>query len=195
MQTSMRIIGKRLHSARQRPRAFSWLPNLPPSGTLARSSAALPTRSSLGRSGSADDQCALLPPRRLLGHAWPALSQIESAPDLRWAFSALVEDLDQRGMLSQTGAGAAGWRTPRVNNAAGRDRGHGSTRSPWPAARAGTVCSVDSIAAHPTANPHDHAILPRRCITLSVPADTLVHDPTNRPHSLVVGRKMNGLLM
>ncbi len=29
---------------------------------------------------------------------------------------------------------------------------------------------------------------------LGVPADTVVHDQTNRPHHLVIGQKIDGLL-
>jgi hypothetical protein len=122
-------------------------------------------------------------------------------PTFDQAFSALVEDLDQRGMLSQTLvlATAEFGRTPRVNNAAGRDH--------WPwvysiamaggGTRAGTVYGAsDGIAAHPTANPHDPRDLAATVYyLLGVPADTLIHDQTNRPHSLVVGRKIDGLLM
>jgi hypothetical protein len=29
---------------------------------------------------------------------------------------------------------------------------------------------------------------------LGVPADTIIHDQTNRPHALVIGEKIDGLL-
>lgn len=117
------------------------------------------------------------------------------------AFSALVEDLDQRGTLGQTLvlATAEFGRTPRVNGSAGRDH--------WPwvysvalagaGVRAGTVYGAsDGIAAHPTLNPHDPRDLAATVYhLLGVPADTLIHDQTNRPHSLVIGRKIDGLLM
>jgi len=116
------------------------------------------------------------------------------------AFSALVEDLDQRGLLEQTLvlATAEFGRTPRVNNAAGRDH--------WPwvysvamaggGTRPGTVYGAsDGIAAYPTAQPHDPRDLAATVYhLLGVPADTMVHDPTGRPHALVVGRKIDGLL-
>jgi hypothetical protein len=117
------------------------------------------------------------------------------------AFSALVEDLDQRGLLSETLvlATAEFGRTPRVNNGAGRDH--------WPwvysaalaggGTRPGTVYGAsDHIAAYPTSNPHD----PRDMATtvyhlLGVAQDTMVHDQTNRPHALIVGSKIDGLLL
>ena len=116
------------------------------------------------------------------------------------AFSALVDDLDQRGLLEQTLvlATAEFGRTPRVNGSAGRDH--------WPwvysvalaggGTRPGTVYGAsDGIAAHPTANPHDPRDLAATVYhLLGVPADTLLYDQTHRPHSLVVGRKIDGLL-
>jgi uncharacterized protein (DUF1501 family) len=122
-------------------------------------------------------------------------------PTFDQAFSALVEDLDQRGMLSQTLvlATAEFGRTPRVNNAGGRDH--------WPwvysialaggGTRPGTVYGAsDGIAAHPTANPHDPRDLAATVYhLLGVAASTLIHDQTNRPHALVIGQKISGLLM
>src|SRR5207248_1325088 len=76
------------------------------------------------------------------------------------AFAALVDDLDQRGLLTRTLvlATAEFGRTPRVNNSAGRDH--------WPwvysvamaggGTRPGIVYGAsDGIAAYPTVNPHD----------------------------------------
>ena len=117
------------------------------------------------------------------------------------AFSALVDDLDQRGSLEQTLvlATAEFGRTPRVNTQAGRDH--------WPwvysvvlaggGTRPGAVYGAsDGIAAHPTANAHDPRDLAATVYhLLGVPADTILHDQTHRPHSLVIGRKIDGLLM
>src|SRR5262245_38339651 len=116
------------------------------------------------------------------------------------ALSALVDDLDQRGILSRTLvlATAEFGRTPRVNNAAGRDHW------PWVYSVAlagggtspGTVYGAsDGIAAYPTANPHDPRDLAATVYhLLGVPADTIIHDATNRPHALMVGQKIDGLL-
>jgi hypothetical protein len=117
------------------------------------------------------------------------------------AFSALVEDLDQRGLLPQTLvlATAEFGRTPRINSGAGRDH--------WPwvysvalaggGARPGTVYGAsDGIAAYPTANPHDPRDLAATVYhLLGVSPDTMVHDQTNRPHALVIGQKIDGLLI
>ncbi len=116
------------------------------------------------------------------------------------AFAALVDDLDQRGLSAQTLvlATAEFGRTPRVNRSAGRDH--------WPfvysiamaggGTRPGTVLGAsDSIAAYPTAHPHDPRDLAATVYhLLGVPPDTTVYDQTHRPHPLVVGRKIDGLL-
>lgn len=121
-------------------------------------------------------------------------------PTFDQAFACLVADLDERGMLSQTlvVATAEFGRTPRVNSSAGRDH--------WPfvysivmaggGAASGVVYgSSDKIAAYPISHAHD----PRDVAAtiyhlLGVRADTMVHDQTGRPHALVIGRKIDGLL-
>src|SRR5207302_936124 len=117
------------------------------------------------------------------------------------AFAALVEDLDQRGMLGETLvlATAEFGRTPRINSSAGRDH--------WPwvysvalaggGTRPGVVYGAsDAIAAYPTQNPHDPCDLAATVYhLLGVPDETLVHDQTNRPHTLVIGRPIQGLLL
>lgn len=121
-------------------------------------------------------------------------------PTFDQAFAALVEDLDQRGLLETTLvlATAEFGRTPRVNGAAGRDH--------WPwvysialaggGTRSGVVYGAsDGIAAHPTSNPHDPRDLAATVYhLLGVPEDTHIHDQTNRPHALVVGQKIDGIL-
>src|SRR5439155_18587009 len=121
-------------------------------------------------------------------------------PTFDQAFAALVSDLDQRGLLGQTLvlATAEFGRTPKVNSAGGRDH--------WPwvysvaLAGGGTAAGVvygasDKIAAHPSARPHDPADLAATVYhLLGVAPDTLIHDATNRPHALVTGEKIDGLL-
>ncbi len=121
-------------------------------------------------------------------------------PTFDRAFAALVDDLDQRGLLEQTLvlATAEFGRTPRVNRSAGRDH--------WPwvysvamaggGTRPGTVLGAsDGIAAYPTADPHDPRDLAATVYhLLGVPADTVIHDQTGRPHALVIGRPIDGLL-
>jgi uncharacterized protein (DUF1501 family) len=116
------------------------------------------------------------------------------------ALAALVTDLDQRGLLGQTLVlpTAEFGRTPRVNGSGGRDH--------WPwvysvaLAGGGTAGGVvygasDSIAAHPTAQPHDPRDLAATVYhLLGVPEDSTVYDQALRPHALVIGRRIEGLL-
>ncbi len=121
-------------------------------------------------------------------------------PTFDQAFSALVADLDERGLLDQTLvlATAEFGRTPKVNSAGGRDH--------WPwvysiamaggGAGRGIVCgSSDKIAAYPKSNPHDPADLAATVYhLLGVPDNTLIYDQEHRPHALVIGKKIDGLL-
>jgi hypothetical protein len=123
----------------------------------------------------------------------------ELCPTFDQAFAALVNDLAQRGSLDQTLvlATAEFGRTPKINNGAGRDH--------WPwvysvaLAGAGVAPGVlgasDKIAAYPTTPPYHPAELAATLYhLLGVPADTLVRDQANRPHALVVGKVIEGLL-
>ncbi|MGL4553477.1 MAG: DUF1501 domain-containing protein [Gemmataceae bacterium] len=121
-------------------------------------------------------------------------------PTFDRAFAALVSDLDDRGLLDRTLvlANAEFGRTPRVNTQAGRDH--------WPWAyslalagggvgRGVVVGSSDKVAAYPTSNPHGPQDMAATVYhLLGVPADTAVADQTGRPHHLVVGKKIDGLL-
>lgn len=121
-------------------------------------------------------------------------------PTFDAAFSALVEDLESRGMLDETLviATAEFGRTPKINRNAGRDH--------WPwvysvalagaGIRAGTIYGAsDESAAYPTADPHDPRDLAATIYhLLGVPSDTMLHDVVGRPHSLIVGRPIAGIL-
>ncbi len=122
-------------------------------------------------------------------------------PTFDQAFAALVADLDRRGLLGQTLvlATAEFGRTPKVNRSGGRDH--------WPwvysvaLAGGGTAGGVvygasDKVAAFPTARPHDPRDLAATVYhLLGVPPDTVIHDQGNRPHALVIGQKIDGLLL
>jgi hypothetical protein len=122
-------------------------------------------------------------------------------PTLDQAFTALVTDLDERGLLGQTLVlvNAEFGRTPKVNSAGGRDH--------WPwvyslALAGGGVAggvvygSSDKIAAHPTSHPHDPADMAATVYhLLGVPPETLVYDQTHRPHALVQGERIAKLLL
>ncbi len=122
------------------------------------------------------------------------------APSFDTAFAALVEDLAVRGLLDQVLvlATAEFGRTPKINPNGGRDH--------WPwvysvalagaGLRPGIVYgSSDKMAAYPTSHPHDPSDLAATIYhLLGVPADTQLRDSTDRPHHLVVGKKIDGLL-
>jgi len=121
-------------------------------------------------------------------------------PTFDRAFAALVDDLDQRGLLAQTLvlATAEFGRTPKVNRAGGRDH--------WPwvysvaLAGGGTGAGVvlgssDKIAAFPASQPHHPADLAATVYhLLGVSADTQLNDQTGRPHYLLAGKKIDALL-
>jgi hypothetical protein len=121
-------------------------------------------------------------------------------PTFDRAFSALVEDLHDRGLLGQTLvlANAEFGRTPKINRGAGRDH--------WPwvysiALAGGGVGqgvvygSSDKIAAFPTSHPHDPRDLAATIYhLLGVKASTVIHDQEARPHALVIGETIPGLL-
>jgi hypothetical protein len=121
-------------------------------------------------------------------------------PTFDRAFASLVDDLDQRGLLDQTLvlATAEFGRTPKINKNAGRDH--------WPwvysvalagggAARGVVYGSSDKVAAYPTDHPHDPRDLAATVYhLLGIPPDTIIHDQSHRPHALVIGKKIAGLL-
>jgi uncharacterized protein (DUF1501 family) len=123
------------------------------------------------------------------------------APTFDAAFSALVRDLDERGLLEETlvVVNAEFGRTPKINKSAGRDH--------WPwvyslalagaGVQPGTVYGAsDNSAAHPTSNPHDPAdFVATLYHLLGVPPETQIRDATGRPHTVIVGQPIAGLLV
>jgi hypothetical protein len=133
------------------------------------------------------------------GRHFPAMRD-DLCPTLDRAFSALVTDIDQSGLLGSTlvWVNSEFGRTPRVNSAGGRDHW------PWAYSLAlagagiqGGVClgATDAIAAYPTRDPHDPSDLVATVYhLLGVPHDTVIHDQLRRPHALVNGRSIDALL-
>lgn len=121
-------------------------------------------------------------------------------PTLDQAFSALVGDMEERGLLHETliAVTAEFGRTPTINRNAGRDH--------WPwvysivlagaGIAEGTVYGAsDSAAGYPLEKGHDPQDLAATIYHLmGVPADTIVHDILGRPHSLILGKPINGVL-
>lgn len=123
------------------------------------------------------------------------------APTFDMAFSALVEDLADRGMLEETLVlvNAEFGRTPAINKNAGRDH--------WPwvyslvlagaGVRAGTVYgSSDNSAAYPTDRPrHPKDMAATIYHLLGVAPETVIREPGGRPHPLVAGQPIEGILV
>ena len=122
------------------------------------------------------------------------------APTLDQSLAALINDLETRGMLDETlvVVNAEFGRTPKINKNAGRDH--------WPwvyslvlagaGIRSGTVYGAsDASAAYPVERPHSPADMAATLYHLmGIPADTILHDATGRPHHLVIGRAIEGIL-
>jgi hypothetical protein len=121
-------------------------------------------------------------------------------PDLDLALSALINDLDERGMLDDTlvVVNAEFGRTPKINGRAGRDH--------WPwvyslafagaGIKPGTIYGAsDASAAYPADKPHD----PRDVAAtiyhlLGIDSETTIYDNLQRPHRLIIGKPIDGIL-
>ena len=120
-------------------------------------------------------------------------------PSLDRAYSALLDDLSQRGMLDDTLVVMLGefGRTPKINKNIGRDH-WGACQSVVLAGggiRGGQVHgSSDKHAAYPTTpavSPSD--FLATVYHGLGIPPETLIHDPQNRPYRISEGEPLLGL--
>ena len=115
-------------------------------------------------------------------------------PPVDRAFSALLEDLSQRGLLDETLVAWTGefGRTPKVNNGAGRDHWGRvySTVLAGGGVRGGRVVGrSDPQGGVPADNPvHVSNFVATIYHALGYGADTAVTDPTGRPHFVVQGK-------
>ncbi|HUQ70204.1 MAG TPA: DUF1501 domain-containing protein [Planctomycetaceae bacterium] len=120
-------------------------------------------------------------------------------PSLDRGYSALIEDLSQRGLLDDTLVAMMGefGRTPKINPQAGRDH-WGPCQSVVLAGggiQGGQVYGAsDRQAAYPTQNP----VSPEDFIAtihhaLGIPLDAEFHDQLNRPHRVCDGEPLVGL--
>ena len=126
--------------------------------------------------------------------------KVSLAPTLDTSFTALIDDLDERGMLDDTLVmiNAEFGRTPAINRNAGRDH--------WPwvyslvlcgaGIRSGTIYGAsDKSAAYPTDKPHDPADMAATLYhLLGVSPKTVLYDKLRRPHHLVIGKPIPGIL-
>jgi hypothetical protein len=120
-------------------------------------------------------------------------------PPCDQGYSALLEDLDQRGLLDSTLVVAMGefGRTPKINGGAGRDH--------WPdcyfcllaggGIRGGETYGVsDKIGAYPDIDPVTPADLAATIFwRFGIDPRTEIHDSTNRPYRLAEGQPLRGL--
>jgi hypothetical protein len=123
------------------------------------------------------------------------------------AFSALIDDLAERGMLDDTLVVAMGefGRTPKVGQVTSGAGADAAGRDHWPhcysillaggGIKPGVVYgSSDSFAAYPKNNPvtpEDIAATVYQALGLS--SETVLHDPLNRPHALALGKPIGEL--
>ncbi|MFT5525718.1 MAG: hypothetical protein ACI9G1_000924 [Pirellulaceae bacterium] len=121
-------------------------------------------------------------------------------PPVDQAFSALLEDLDQRGLLDETlvvWTGEFG-RTPKINNGAGRDHWGNvySTVMAGGGIRGGQVYgSSDKMGGEPADNPlHVTDFVATIYSALGYGPSTVVHDQGGRPRPIVEGKPVKALL-
>ena len=120
-------------------------------------------------------------------------------PAVDQAFSALIEDLAERGMLDDTLVAWTGefGRTPKINKNAGRDHWGNvySTVLAGGGTRGGQIYGAsDRNAAEPAEDPvHVGDFVATIYHALGFDTRTVVHDLTGRPHSVVPGRPVYSL--
>ncbi|WP_169974936.1 DUF1501 domain-containing protein [Tautonia rosea] len=126
-------------------------------------------------------------------------SETELMPPTDAAFSSLLEDLVERGLLDETLVILMGefGRTPRFNANAGRDH--------WPhcfsvvlaggGIRGGQVLGAsDAIGAYPTTDPVSPGdLIATLYHCLGVDHETLIHDLQHRPYPMVEGTPLHAL--
>jgi hypothetical protein len=120
-------------------------------------------------------------------------------PPFDLAFSALLEDLDRRGLLDETLVVCLGefGRTPKINGNAGRD--HWAPCNSVVLAGGGVkggrvVGSSDRMAAYPATTPVSPDDLAATIYeALGIDPDTELHDRTGRPLTLAAGRPITEL--
>jgi len=126
---------------------------------------------------------------------FPSLEK-DMLPHVDKAFSALIEDLDERGLLDSTLVVLMGemGRTPRVNNDAGRD--HWSMAQSVVFAGGGTkpgrvIGATDKTAAYPTTEPVSVPDLLRTILgQMGVDTTKVYATPQGRPVPIVDGGKV-----
>jgi hypothetical protein len=130
---------------------------------------------------------------------WSMLLAPYCLPPLDQAFSALLEDLQQRGLLDETLVVAMGefGRTPRINPQQGREHWGPCSTTVFAGGgiRGGQVFGKsDRIASYPTENPvSPEDVLATMYHSLGIRPDSEVHDREGRPVRICDGRAMTAL--
>jgi len=120
-------------------------------------------------------------------------------PPLDRGLSALIEDLDARGMLDETLVVVTGefGRTPKINGGAGRDH--------WPECHSvllvggglsggGVHGSSDRLGEFPSSSPATPGDLAATIFwRFGIDPETEIHDHARRPYALATGKPFEGL--
>jgi hypothetical protein len=120
-------------------------------------------------------------------------------PPVDQAFSALLEDLHERGMLPETLVAWTGefGRTPKINNGGGRDhwgRVYSAVLAGGGVRGGQVVGRSDKQGGSPIDNPvHVTDLFATMYQALGVGPDTPVHDQSGRPHFVVQGKPVHGV--
>lgn len=132
-------------------------------------------------------------------NGWDMLRAHYCLPPLDQAYSALLEDLHQRGLLDDTLVVAMGefGRTPRINPNQGREHWGPCYTVAFSGAgiRGGQVYGKsDRLAAYPTENPvSPEDVLATMYHALGIRPDAEVHDREGRPVRICDGRPVTGV--
>jgi hypothetical protein len=132
----------------------------------------------------------------------------QSAPMLDGGISALVEDLDQRGMLKDTLVVAVGefGRSPRRGVSTSGNQNSDDGRDHWPYCYTAIVAGAgikrghvhgksDKTASAPLENPvHPTELLATIYHSVGIKPETIVYNHLNQPRELVKGEPVHGIL-
>jgi hypothetical protein len=132
----------------------------------------------------------------------------QSAPMLDGGLSALIEDLDERGLLKETLVVAVGefGRSPQRGVSTSGNQNQEDGRDHWPYCYTGVVAGAgvkrgfvygksDKTASAPVENPvHPTELLATVYHSVGIKPDTIVYNHLNQPRELVKGEPVTGIL-
>jgi uncharacterized protein (DUF1501 family) len=132
----------------------------------------------------------------------------QSAPMLDGGLSALIEDLDERGLLKDTLVVAVGefGRSPQRGVSTSGNQNQDDGRDHWPYCYTGVIAGSgvkrgfvygksDKTASAPVENPvHPTELLATIYHSVGIKPDTIVYNHLNQPRELVKGEPVTGIL-